>query len=210
MFDTIMLIFFLMFVVIYKLKYKSQTITIEAFNNKPYLVNDLPDAKRAANTLAKIMLTMDKLVNKIISEFDEFTNKRTADDSKFIEYIRVIKKRLPNVRISENPTNSQFTSYSVNKGEELVFCIREKKKYKIHDLNELLYVAIHEIAHIGCPEIGHTELFREINLYMLSKAVCYGLYKYIDYYEDNRDYCGMTLTSTILPNKIKCKVIYSK
>ena len=33
-------------------------------------------------------------------------------------------------------------------------------------------------------------------------------YKYIDYYEDNRDYCGMTLTSTILPNKIKCKVIY--
>ncbi len=206
MFETIILILFIMFVLIYKFKYKSPSITVEAFNNHPYLVNDLPDAQIAANVLAKIMLSMDKLVSNIISDYDKFPNQRTKTDNIYINYVRTIKERLPYVKISENPTNSQYTSYSVNKGEELVFCIRDRKKYKIHDMNELLYVAIHEIAHIGCPEIGHTELFRKINLYLLKRAVCYNIYKYIDYFEENKDYCGMTLTSTILPGKVDCMI----
>jgi hypothetical protein len=204
MFETIILILFIMFILIYKLKYKSPSILIEAFNNQPYVVNDLPDAQNAANVLAKIMLSMDKLVSNIISDFDKFPNKRTKTDNKYINYVRTIKDKLPHVKISENPTNSQYTSYSVNKGEELVFCIRDRKKYKIHDMNELLYVAIHEIAHIGCPEIGHTKLFKKINLYLLKKAICYNIYIYIDYFEENKDYCGMVLTSTIIPEKIDC------
>lgn len=193
-------------IVIYKIKYRSKYITIEAFNNQNYLVNDLPDAKEAANILAKIMITLDKLVSNIISDFENYPNQRSEEDYIYINNVRTIKTKLPYVKISENPVDSNYTSYSINKGEELVFCIRDKKKYKIHPINELLYVAIHEIAHIGCPEIGHTELFKRINIYLLSKAVCYNLYKYIDYYDDNRNYCGMTLTSTILPNKINCRI----
>jgi hypothetical protein len=195
-----------MFIVIYKLKYKSPTITVEAFNNQPYLVNDLPDSQDAANLLAKIMIIMDKLVSKIIADYDNGLLKTTTDID-FIEFVRTIKRKLPFVKISENPTDSQYTSYSVNKGEELVFCIREKKRFKLHDINELLYVAIHEIAHIGCPQVGHTELFQNINLYLLEKAVCYKLYNYIDYSENNKDYCGMTLTSTILGSSIKCHIV---
>ena len=195
-----------MFIVIYKLKYKSPIISIEAFNNQAYLVNDLPDSQQAANLLAKIMLTMDKLVTRIISDYDAGLLK-TSLDIEYINYVRTIKKRLPFVKISENPTDSQYTSYSVNKGEELVFCIRDKKKFKLHNINELLYVAIHEIAHIGCPEVGHTQLFQNINLYLLEKAVCYKLYEYVDYSENNKDYCGMMLTSTILGSSIRCHVI---
>lgn len=206
MFETIVLILLIMFIVIYKLKYKSPTITVEAFNNQPYLVNDLPDSQDAANLLAKIMIIMDKLVSKIIADYDNGLLKTTTDID-FIEFVRTIKRKLPFVKISENPTDSQYTSYSVNKGEELVFCIREKKRFKLHDINELLYVAIHEIAHIGCPQVGHTELFQNINLYLLEKAVCYKLYNYIDYSENNKDYCGMTLTSTILGSSIKCHIV---
>jgi hypothetical protein len=206
MFETIILILLIMFIVIYKLKYKSPIIAIEAFNNQSYLVNDLPDSLDAANLLAKIMLTMDKLVSNIISDYDANLLK-SSRDHEYIKYVRIIKERLPFVKISENPTDSQYTSYSVNKGEELVFCIREKKRSKLHDINELLYVAIHEIAHIGCPEIGHTDLFQSINIYLLEKAVCYKLYKYIDYSETNKDYCGMTLTSTILGSSIKCHIV---
>lgn len=206
MFDSIIIIFLIALILIYKIKYRSKYITVEAFNNQNYLVNDLPDAKEAADTLAKIMTTIDKLIINIISDFDNYPNERSEEDYIYINNVRTIRRKLPFVKISENPVDSNYTSYSINKGEELVFCIRDKKKYKIHDINELLYVAIHEIAHIGCPEIGHTELFRKINVYLLSKAVCYNLYKYIDYYDDNRQYCGMTLTSTILPNKINCKI----
>jgi hypothetical protein len=193
-----------MFIIIYKLKYKSPTIAVEAFNNQAYLVNDLPDSQNAANVLADIMVKMDNLVTRIISDYDSKKLNSPTDD-KFIGYVRTIKERLPFVKISENPTDSQYTSYSVNKGEELVFCIRDKKRFKLHDINELLYVAIHEIAHIGCPEIGHTDLFQSINLYLLKKAVCYKIYKYIDYYEHNKDYCGMVLSSTILSGEVKCK-----
>ena len=187
MFETIILIILIMFIIIYKLKNnKSKIILIDS-----YYVNDLPDSKEAANTLNKIMTTLNKLVNKILED------KKNKDDE-YIENVKTIKERLPFVRISENPTDSNYTSYSINKGEELVFCIRDYKKYKIHSFNELLYVAIHEIAHIGCPEIGHGSLFQSINLYLLEKAVEYNIYKYVDYEKYNKKYCGMTLTSTIL------------
>ncbi len=175
-----------MFIIIYKLKSKSKIILIDT-----YYVNDLPDAQEASNTLEKIMIILNDLVDKILED-------KKNKNSKYIKYVMVIKERLPYVRISENPVDSNYTSYSINKGEELVFCIRDNKKYKIHSLNELLYVAIHEIAHIGCPEIGHGYLFQEINLYLLRKAVEYNLYKYIDYSKYNKKYCGMLLTSTIL------------
>ena len=45
-----------------------------------------------------------------------------------------------------------------------------------------------------------------MNYKIFAVYVFYNLYKYIDYYDDNRQYCGMTLTSTILPNKINCKI----
>ena len=206
MLETFILIFFIMFIIIYKLSYKSHIIAVEAFDKQPYLVNDLPDAQKASNTLANLMKKLDELVNRIISDYDNYPNRITNEDKTYIKYIRIIKERLPHVKISETPLNSNFTSYSVNKGEELVFCIRSKKTRQIHDMNELLYVGIHEIAHIGCPEIGHTDLFSQINLYMLKKAVCYNIYKHVDYFYSNADYCGMTLSSTILPNNIECRV----
>jgi hypothetical protein len=69
MFETIILVIFIMFIIIYKLVYKSDIITIEAFDKNPYLVNNLQDAQDAANVLAKIMITMNKLVNIIVSNF---------------------------------------------------------------------------------------------------------------------------------------------
>lgn len=198
MLETIILIILFTCIIIYKYKYKSNAIAVEAFNKQPYLVNDLNDSQDAANMLARIMLVLEKLVNNICSDYDKNVNSRTNDDNIYIENVRTIKKKLPSVRISENPIDSQFTSYSINKGEELVFCIRDKKKYKIHDINELLYVAIHEIAHIGCPEVGHTQLFQDINAYLLKKAICYNFYTYIDYSIENKNYCGMILTNNLI------------
>lgn len=184
--------------------HNSKLINVEAFNNKQYIVNDLEDAQEASNILAHIMITLDNLVSRIISDYDK-GRSNSKNDKIYIENIRKIKKNLPNVKISETPITSKFTSYSINKGEELVLCIRDKKTRQIQNINEALYVAIHEIAHIGCPEIGHTLLFRNINAYLLEKAVCYGLYKYIDYFENNKDYCGIKLTSTIISDNIKCQ-----
>ena len=193
MIETIIILILIIYIIIYNFRYKNLLKTVIAYNNISYVVNDLPDAQQAANMLAKIMYNLNKLIDKIIDD-----KNKTEEDNNFIEYVYKIKERLPYVKISENPSNSNYTSYSVNKGEELVFCIRDNKKYNIHPLNELLYVAIHEIAHIGCPEIGHGKLFQSINLYLLKKAINYNIYTYINYNKYNKNYCGMTLTSTII------------
>jgi len=70
----------------------------------------------------------------------------------------------------------------------------------LHDINDLLYVAIHEIAHIGCPEIGHTLLFKKINKYLLKEAINYKIYRYDNYGKNNKEYCGIILTNNILDN----------
>src|SRR5438445_471854 len=78
-------------------------------------------------------------------------------------YIEQLKERMSNVIISESSENNGYTSYSINKGEQIVFCLRSKKDNNhLHDLNLLMYVALHEMAHVACPEIGHTDLFKEI------------------------------------------------
>jgi len=186
----LILILFIIFIINNKLLY----VKIEAFDNNIYYVNDLPDAQDAANFLAKIMKILNELVIKIIDNY----NILDTNDKKYIESIKKIKDKLPFIKISENPLDNKYTSYSINKGEELVLCIRDKKTKKIQDINDILYVAIHEIAHIGCLEYGHTEIFNEINYYLLKKAVEYDYYKYIDYYKNNKPYCGIQLTSTLL------------
>lgn len=203
MIETVIVILFATLIIIYKIVYRQKIVNVEAFDGQKYLVNNLSDSKQAADVLAILMNKLYQLVDIIIRNYKEGSDK---EDDMFINYVRKIKQRLPYVKISETALNSSYTSYSINKGEELVFCIRNKYDYKIHNINELLYVAIHEIAHIGCPEVGHTELFKEINVYLLKKAVCYKIYRYIDYFMNNHDYCGLTLSSTILPDNIKCKV----
>ena len=168
---------------------------VEAFDRKKYLVRDLNDKNNSANLLAKLMNNLKILISTLKSK-SQNTNDREL--LKYKPFIETIYNKIDSVSVRENEGNNDFTSYSVNKGEELVFCIRSKTNNKIHDINDLMYVAIHEIAHIGCPETGHTKLFANINLYLLRKALQMGLYRYVDYSMNPVEYCGMTLTTNIL------------
>ena len=173
---------------------------MEAFEQQKFLVRNLPDKKQASLLLYNIRKLCLVLVNTVISEMEHDANHPYAD--KYYAYIKIIQKRLPNSLIKESSHTSKYTSYTTNKGEEIVFCLRSKADNHLHNINELLYVAIHEIAHIGCPEIGHTELFHKINKYLLTEAVTKSIYKYIDYKNTPVEYCGMKLDNTILDNNI--------
>ena len=95
--------------------------------------------------------------------------------------------------------NTVYTSYSINKGEQIVFCLRSKMiRNKLHDFNLIMYVVLHEMAHVGCPEIGHTELFKKIFALFASEAVKMGLYEKIEFRNNNKEYCGMQITDSII------------
>jgi hypothetical protein len=54
------------------------------------------------------------------------------------------------------------------------------------------------MAHIACPEYGHTPLFYTVFKFLLKVAVEIGIYKSIDYRINPQNYCGMTINEYLL------------
>jgi hypothetical protein len=201
MIETIFIIFLLCFIFLFKYLYYNEVCYVESFDQNSYLVRNLPDKIEAATMLANIRSALLNYINDLIKQAEIEKMAEKDQDQELInnyKYIKMIQKKLPNSLIKESSAKSEFTSYSVNKGEELVFCLRSKINNKLHNINDIMYVAIHEIAHIGCPEIGHTPLFKKINKFLLERALKKGLYTFENYRKTQKEYCGITLTSNIL------------
>ena len=61
---------------------------------------------------------------------------------------------------SETTPDAKYTSYSVNKGEKIVFCLRDKKDGEtLVKENIMTFVAIHELGHLMTKSIGHEPEF---------------------------------------------------
>lgn len=192
--ETILIIIFFTILISFILIHSTEVSFQESFNGEQFLVRNLDDKNDAADMLSNMKGKLKKLV--------DYTLEKSKDDDErgnFIkEYVNAIKNKFDYIIFRESTDNSKFTSYSINKGEEIVFCLRSKEDNKLHDVNELMYVAIHEIAHVGCPEIGHTPLFRRINKELLKYAIECDVYQYKDYNSNPEDYCGIELTNNIL------------
>ena len=98
----------------------------------------------------------------------------------------------------ETEKGSKHTSYSVNKGEKIVFCIRDKKTHELVDINTMMFVAIHELAHVMTKSVGHTEEFWNNMRYLLKKAIKINVYKKVDYRDNPKPYCGTKITDSPL------------
>lgn len=194
--ESILIIMFMSIVLLFICIHSSEVSYQESFvDNDQYLVRNLDDKKSAANMLAEIKKRLYTLINFIDKKCENSKEKNIL----FVkQYNDTILRKFNNIIFRESSENNKFTSYSVNKGEEIVFCLRSKEDDSLHDINELMYVAIHEIAHVGCPEIGHTPLFLEINKILLEQAIECNIYKYKNYNIYPENYCGIQLTSNIL------------
>ena len=100
---------------------------------------------------------------------------------------------------SETTPDSKYTSYSVNKGQQIVMCIRDKKDGEhIVKENIMTFVAIHELGHLMTKSIGHDPDFWNNMRLLLKIAIDNGLYKNIDFNSTPKDYCGVKITDTPL------------
>ena len=157
--------------------------TRAAFDNKWYQVRqDAPDPEGAADLLSKIRSRLIHLASIIPGH-------------------RGLQLRLQKTEFVENTLRlppRRFTSFTVNKGEQVVLCLRDPRTQTFHDIDLLTYVAIHETAHIACPEIGHTPRFREIFQELLKAALDSGVLKRTDYRTEPMQYCGITISERVV------------
>lgn len=152
-----------------------------------YYVSDLPNKQEIADLLAQLKLNV-KTVLKYMKE---------NPNSKYQEYVKRLDNKINNVSITEN-TTEENTSYSVNKGEELVICVRSRETNNLHNVNLIMYVVLHEISHIMCPEYGHGALFQTIFKYLLEEAIKANVYKKIDFNNSPEEYCGIQIKTSII------------
>ncbi len=183
----------IVFIYIFLFSNKNNLVLMESNNSgTKFLVHNDKQKKESAALLSRIITNMYKLKNHLVSnknKFPEFKDSIELLNENFYE---------ARTKIYENPPTSDFTSYSVNKGEEIAFCLKSKKNGNLHKLNLIMYVALHELAHVGCHEIGHTELFKDIFAFYTREAIKLGIYKYEDYDSNPVEYCGMVLSSSII------------
>jgi len=161
-------------------------------NREIILVRKTKDYEKSAILLSELIKRMYILKEHLSQNIEQFPEFKT--------HIVMLKNNFNREKtvIYENNPNSNLTSYNVNKGEQLVFCLRCKKTNNLHHINLLVYVAVHEMAHSGCPEIGHTSLFNKIFHFFLTESVNINIYKYENYSINPVMYCGMKLNTNIL------------
>jgi len=154
-------------------------------DNKEYTVQFKDDSVEAADLIAKIRQKLD-----IIQEHLKKTYG--ANDIR----VEMLIKNYRADKIKEGVDTPGYTSYSINKGEQIVLCLRNNDK--LVDINTMLFVVLHEFAHLATISIGHTEEFWDNFRWILEESINIGIYIKQDFKNENVEYCGMSITSTPL------------
>ena len=164
-------------------KNKNITYVVSKIDNRKYLVRNLPDKQEAADMIATVRRNLVKLAQEL---------KKKNEGNIDIE--RMINNFNPN-NIVESEKSSKYTSYSINKGEKTVYCLRSRDdKNELVKLNTIMFVALHELAHTMSKSIGHTKEFWDNFRILLRNAIKLGIYKQVNYNEKPVKYCGVEIT----------------
>lgn len=161
---------------------------ISGYDQHSYLVRNLPDKNKAADLLS--------LIRQRLITLTEYLRRVYPNDPRTQ---RLLEKFNPD-KLSEGGPNGLYTSYSVNKGEKIVFCIRQRdQQEKLLDINTMIFVAIHELAHIMTQSVGHTPEFWNNMKFLLQVATTdLKIYAYQPYHQKPQPYCGIVITDTPL------------
>jgi hypothetical protein len=151
-----------------------------------YCVRERKNIQFASNLLAT---TADKMKKLVIYVNEKYENKDNVN--------RLVKKFNPKKIVETLPT-SEYTAYSENKGQKIAFCLNKKKENdnNLIDENTLMFVALHEMAHVASKSIGHNTEFWDNFKFLIEEATEAQLYNPIDYSKTNQEYCGMNITSS--------------
>ena len=154
-------------------------------DGESYLVRNLPDKQEAANRLSRVR---EKLLR--LRKYLEQTHKSKPFVQNMLKNFDCSANRF-----SESTPDAQYTSYSVNKGEKVYMCLRQRDdKERLVDEPILVFVALHEMAHTGTQSLGHTPEFWNHFAWLLEQAEHIQIYEFKDFAAHPVEYCGVHIT----------------
>ena len=155
-------------------------------DGRKYKVRDLPDKQEAANLLSKVRIRLGKVCDSLAAKYptkpqvQRMLQNFKADPERFLEAT----------------PDAKHTSYSVNKGESIHMCLRQRNGPDESLVNEdiIMFVGLHELAHTITRSIGHEPEFWNNFGWLLKEADALGLYTYQDFKAHPVPYCGVRIT----------------
>jgi len=162
-------------------------LTKSTVDNEFYLVRNLPDKQEAANRLSRVRAKI-----LILRTFLE----QTYGEKPFVRQL-LDGFDCSASRFTESTPDAQFTSYSVNKGEKIFMCLRQRnEKEELVSENIILFVALHEMSHVGTSSIGHTPEFWNHFAWLLEQAERVKVYEFENFAAHPVEYCGVHITDS--------------
>lgn len=151
-----------------------------------YKVRDMPDKQQAADIMARVRIKMNKLKLHLETTF--------PDKPQVKQLMRNFEAQAH--RFEEATPDAEFTSYSVNKGESVFFCLRQREGRDESLVQEdiITFVAIHEMGHMITKTVGHGPDFWNNFAWLLQEAERIGIYQHRDFRAHPVSYCGMKIT----------------
>lgn len=159
-----------------------------SIDGKQYKVRALPDREEAANLMANLRIRLTKLCDALEQKYPD-----KAQVKQLVKNFRSDPKRF-----IESTPDSEHTSYSINKGEQIHMCLRQRDgpDESLVDENVMTFVALHELAHVCTESIGHGPDFWNNFGWLLKEAEAINLYRYTDFTAHPVSYCGVYITDS--------------
>lgn len=160
------------------------TCIVSGVDGNKYCVRERTKVQDAADLLAKTTTKLQALVDYMVAHYPDQDN------------VKMLARNFNPDKIMETLPTSAYTAYSENKGEKIAFCLNVTKgdNNELIDEHTLMFVAIHELAHIMTTSIGHKSEFWDNFRFLLVNAKAAGIHEPVDYKKKPTEYCSMKLT----------------
>lgn len=158
------------------------------------VVSKYSDRDIAASHIGAMNIFTIDLIKKLKEVYSTSSDTNTNEYHKGQDIINILLERFDKKSLKENDSDDpDKTSYTTNKGKVIALCLREKQsgKNKLHDLDLIKFVFLHELAHIVSVSYIHDAEFWVNFKFLLQFCSKYNLYNSIDYKKNNVVYCGL-------------------
>lgn len=190
------------------------TPIVSTIDGKEYKVHqNLDNPQSAANILAIINETIIKLLTYLKYKYNASFNRQPLVSNAGLDLFsntninqhplssrvtavhKILSRYNPDNLIENSPLDTKGdTSYTMDKGSIIAFCLRDKNEtHSLHNLPMLLFVAIHELAHVAIDDNDHPPVFWETFKWLLLEAEEAGIYQSPNFANTPYDYCGMNV-----------------
>lgn len=151
-----------------------------------YYVRNMPDKQEAADRLARTRAKLIRLRDHIVQKYPNIV---------FVKQIATNFEALPD-QFSESTPEAVHTSYTVDK-QKVFMCLRQRNtQEELVSENVIVFVALHEMGHVGTASIGHTPEFWNNFAWLLKQAEELQIYTYTDFSAHPVEYCGVHITDS--------------